>query len=102
MSVPAQLESLFWDCDPESLDLERHRRFIMRRVVEHGGVDSMVWLRRQYGDDSLRAWLREEHGRGLSPPSLRFWSLILEIPEVEADEWVRRARQDSWHGRTAR
>lgn len=29
-------ENLFWDADVSTLDIERHRRYIVARVLEHG------------------------------------------------------------------
>jgi hypothetical protein len=31
--------NLFWDVDPERLDLERHRSYVVARVLEHGTIE---------------------------------------------------------------
>lgn len=99
--LPEKLRSLFWDCDFDSLRLGEHDSFVIRRILDRGNWDSIKWLRRTLGDDAIRQWFMAKHGRGLDPPKLRFWELILDLPKSEVDEWVRRARTSTWHGRAA-
>ncbi|WP_269456767.1 DUF6922 domain-containing protein [Thermanaeromonas toyohensis] len=39
-SVPVRFRSLFWDTVPESLDTEKHKRYIIERVLEFGDEDA--------------------------------------------------------------
>jgi hypothetical protein len=46
---------LFWDADTGALDLERHRRAIIARVLNYGTLRDWQWLTEQYGEEAVRA-----------------------------------------------
>jgi len=99
--LPKGVRSLFWDCDPASVDLEKHRSFLIRRVLDRGNWDAITWLRRTVGDAALREWFLRKAGGGLEPAKLRFWGLILDLPRDQVDGWVHQARASIWGGRVA-
>jgi hypothetical protein len=100
MGLPPDLENLFWDCDFSSVDLDQHRNFVIRRVLDRGDWDSIRWLRKAVGDTAIREWFLAKNGGGLDPRRLQFWGIILDLPADRVDEWIREARQSVWHGRT--
>lgn len=102
VELPSTLKIWFWDCDFSSLTWEEHGSFIIRRILDRGDWDTITWLRRAIGDGVLRDWFLAKSGGGLDPPKLRFWGLILDLPEQLVDEWVEKARSSIWHGRTYR
>lgn len=97
--LPDELRSLFWDCDSSAVSLEANLSFVIRRVLDRGTWDEITWLRKTVGDSAIRDWFLNKRGGGLDPPKLRFWGLILDLPEAEVDEWVRKATELPWHGR---
>ena len=97
--LPCVLESLFWDCDFRALSLQTNLSFIIRRILDRGNWDEITWLRRTVGDPAIRDWLLRKGGGDLDPRRLRFWGVILDLPEAEVDGWVHSARQSTWHGR---
>lgn len=98
-ALPQNLASLFWDCDFASLDLQRHRSFIIRRILEQGDRPALAWLRQTLGDRLMRAWFLQKQGGGLDPRRLRFWGLVLDLPVREVDAWVQKARANPWQGK---
>jgi hypothetical protein len=52
ISAPPDVVRLFWDVDPERVDLHLHRDYVMSRVMSRGGV----------GGHALAS--RELHARG--------------------------------------
>jgi hypothetical protein len=101
MGLPENLRSLFWDCDFDSVDLFEHRRFVIRRILDQGDWQAITWLRKTVGDAAIRDWFLATNGRGLDPPRLRFWGLILDLPEDQVDEWVRKAKESPWDRRVS-
>ena len=99
--LPESIRSLFWDCDPASVDVEKHRSFVIRRVLDRGNWEAIQWLRRTVGDAGLREWFLQRAGGGLEPRVLRFWGLILDLPRDTVDQWVKQARATPWGGRVA-
>jgi hypothetical protein len=92
-------EWLFWDCEPGSLDLHKHRDFLIRRVLESGDWSAIQWIRGAMGDAAIREWFLSKNGGRLDPRRLRFWGLILDVPVSRVDEWVEKAKLSHWRER---
>ena len=70
--LPSGVKALFWDVDPRTLDLRRHARFIIRRVLDYGDAAVVNWLRRNYSEDDVRSVVAQP--RGLAPKTLAYWN----------------------------
>ena len=104
MNDPVNLEplkSIFWDIDFTSLSWEGSRDFIIQRVLTHGDLEMIRWLRMTMGDQALMNWLLDQRGASLSPQQLRYWETILGIPVSLVDQWIATSRQSTWQRRTA-
>lgn len=77
--IPAELEWLFWDVDPTTIDLALHREYIIERVMARGDWFAMRWLIANFAKAELAACLRERGDR-LAPRERAFWCLIAELP----------------------
>lgn len=53
-------------------------------------------------DEEIREFIVRRRGRGISPRRLRFWSLLVDIPHRDVDEWIEAARRNPWQNRAAR
>ncbi len=97
--LPSALAGLFWDVAPGELSWQRHRDYIAERVLAEGSWDAITWLREELGDPALRELIRRKRGRLLSRPQLRFWQLILDLPEAEVDAWLAAPGRSIWDRR---
>ena len=86
---PLELRRLFWDLDPASISPSAHRAFIVQRVLCAGGLGALNWLRSWVSDDELRRHLQTRQGREISPRRLRYFELILGLPNPEVTAWIR-------------
>ena len=62
--------NLFWDADPKDLDLVKHKKYVVQRVLERGTVDDMRHIFAIYGFDEVVATSKTL--RSLEPKSLAF------------------------------
>ena len=99
--LPGSLEQLFWDHDFARLRWPDDRDFVIGRVLISGTWKAIRWLRRTAGDPRIRDWILRRSGRGLSPPQLRFWELILGLPKADVDAWLAVRTSDPWERRWA-
>lgn len=99
--LPPLVRRLFWDCDPGDLSWEAHHDFIVERILSRGDWDSIQWLRRLIGDERIGEVIRRHRGRNLSPPQIRLWQLILDLPEDEVGAWLSAPSRALWDGRRA-
>jgi hypothetical protein len=73
--LPDEVRRLFWDVDPDSVDLERHRDYVLQRVMTRGGWVAMKWLRATYPDAALADFLRRK-GMRLPPRERAYWGFV--------------------------
>ena len=64
--IPEFLHPLFWEYNPEEIDIMRHSDSIMARIMERGAWDAMRWLRKTYKTAEITSFL-ERRGRRILP-----------------------------------
>jgi len=76
--LPADVARLFWEIDVTTLDLERHRDYVLERVMTRGGLEAMRWLVRTYDRAQLAEFLSRRAER-LTPRDRAFWGLVAGV-----------------------
>lgn len=46
--IPDYFKPLFWDVDIKSLDLKKHRRYIIERTLNMGDLEHLRWIIKNY------------------------------------------------------
>jgi hypothetical protein len=82
--LPTELRWLFWDVSPASLDFEKHKRFILARVLEKGRLSDVRWLIRQFGEQAILDFMRHSAHPEISARTRAFWRAYF------------RAQDESW------
>jgi hypothetical protein len=77
--IPVELSWLFWDVDPMTIDLERHRDYVIERIMTRGNWLAMRWLIDHVAKSDLAEFLCRRADR-LPPRERAFWSLIADVP----------------------
>lgn len=85
MGVPRKHRWLFWDVEPGTLDVARHRDYILPRVLERGGIEDVRWLIATYGTSEIHAFLRDRGSPELSRRTVQFWRAVFD---AEGEEWA--------------
>jgi hypothetical protein len=81
-TIPSYVRRLFWDVRKETVEIDRHAQFIIRRVLDYGDARSLNWLRRTYSDDELKEVVKTE--RGLAHKTVVFWKTYFGLePETK-------------------
>jgi len=70
---------LFWDTDIDDINLEKHSRFIIERVVMRGNISDWKWMRQIYSKEIISRKIVEI--RYLDQKTLSFLSVIYKIPK---------------------
>ena len=96
--LPESLRPLFWDCDFTMLDAAQQQDFVVGRVLASGPLDALRWLRRGYGDDTIREWIIRHQGRQLSSQQLRFWETVIGLPAAAVQQWLAEPERHLWEG----
>lgn len=69
---------LFWDTDRYSLDMEKHRAYIIKQVLEYGKMEDWELLRKYYGIPAITEVVRGL--RELDPRALTFIATVSKTP----------------------
>jgi hypothetical protein len=69
--------ALFWDTNPKKIDLKKHARYIIERILEFGREDEVSWVFRQYPKRAIKKVINLPRVQ-LSPKSKALWSLLLK------------------------
>jgi hypothetical protein len=77
-AVPECVRRLFWDVDPDTVDLGLHAQYVMERVMSRGTWEAMRWLKSTYSREQLADFLLRSGDR-LTPRDRAYWSLIAGI-----------------------
>lgn len=80
-SVPAALRPLFWDANIEALDTEKHKTYIIERVLEFGDEKAYRWLFNTYTNRDIIAVTKKS--RRLSRPTAVMMANFYNLPEGE-------------------
>ena len=68
--------SLFWDVDPRSIDLRRHARYIIERILDLGDEEEVRWMARTYSRRMIRETIARS--RALHEKSRSLWTLVFD------------------------
>ena len=41
-------QSLFWNTDPKKINIKRHARYIIERIMDFGNDNEVRWMRQNY------------------------------------------------------
>jgi hypothetical protein len=77
-SVPECIARLLWDVKKDEVDVNRHARFLIRRVLEFGDAISLNWIRKTYSEEVIKEVVKAK--RGLDRKTLAFWTLYYGLP----------------------
>ncbi|WPV00355.1 hypothetical protein SNE26_01070 [Mucilaginibacter sp. cycad4] len=54
MDKPILSKQAFWDVDMDSIDYQKHARYVIEKVVDRGSFDDFIEMRKFYGDKKIR------------------------------------------------
>jgi hypothetical protein len=101
LELPTEVRGLLHDCDPDRVSWESHPEFLIDRILSEGSWDTVRWLRRTAGDETLRARVVATRGRRLSARQLRFWQVLLDLPHGDVTRWLADPARAIWDRRSA-
>ncbi len=67
-------QSLFWDVDPKTIDLERNAKYIIERTLEFGNDDEVRWMWSHYSPELIRDVV--DNRRGLRSTVKPLWEAL--------------------------
>ncbi len=97
--LPSCVRELLWEYDPSGVSWEEDRDLVIQKVLARGSWEAVRWVRRRAGDRALAELISRTRGRWLSRRQLRFWQLVLSLPEDRVTGWLEAGSRTIWEGR---
>ncbi|HKZ42493.1 MAG: hypothetical protein A3G52_00700 [Candidatus Taylorbacteria bacterium RIFCSPLOWO2_12_FULL_43_20] len=69
-------QTLFWDTNPDKIDLEKNAQYIIERILDFGHDDEVRWMRKFYDHALIKRVV--EKSRSLRPDTKKLWTLLLQ------------------------
>lgn len=79
--IPEKIQRLFWDVEKKTVDFQKHRPYIVRRIMDCGNMKDVEWMLVTYSPEEIVEVVRKS--RRLSRKSAYFWSTYFKIPQEE-------------------
>ncbi len=65
-------QTLFWDTNPEKIDLKKNKRYVIERVLDRGRIDEYKWLRSTYSPEDIKNVIQRDRSQ-LDAKSKNLW-----------------------------
>jgi hypothetical protein len=75
------IKHLLWDVDPGTIDPQKHKKFIIERVLKFGTPKEVRWLLATYTEAEIIQVVKTS--RNLDRKTANFWAVHFGIPSEE-------------------
>lgn len=79
--IPTLLNTSLWDTDPSKLDIQKHKEYIVERILEFGDIPQINWMFSTYKKQDIVEVLKKS--KRISEKSGNFFYIILNLNEPE-------------------
>jgi len=69
-------QSLFWDTNPDNIDLKKNAQYVIERIVDFGRDNEVRWLWNYYDKEVMKEVVSKS--RSIHPQSKALWTLLLQ------------------------
>lgn len=69
------MKKYFRDTDFDELDIKKHKKYILERILDIGNNQAVDWMQKNFSKDEILEVLKSS--RRISKKSLNFWNLVL-------------------------
>lgn len=69
-------QSLFWDTDPKKIDLKKHAKYVIERILDFGNDSEVRWMTKKYSPRLIKNVTNKS--RVLHNKTKSLWKLILQ------------------------
>ncbi len=80
--IPREFKKYFWDVDFDELNFQKHRNYILERMLNFGAFDSFNWIFRTFNNNEVENLLDKKGKYSLSRNSFLFWDKLVKDEEL--------------------
>ena len=83
--IPREFKKYFWDVDFDELNFQKHRNYILERMLNFGAFDSFNWIFNTFNIAEVKSLIDGKGKYSLSRNSFLFWEKLIK----HKDLWKR-------------
>ena len=95
MFISSDLRPFFWDIDIAALDADKHKRFIIERILKYGTSKEVRWLLSKYTDEDIIETVKKSKNIGRKTAS--YWAVHYGIKREDIACLNRQLTQDCFY-----
>ncbi|OGK13516.1 hypothetical protein A3A93_00315 [Candidatus Roizmanbacteria bacterium RIFCSPLOWO2_01_FULL_38_12] len=76
-TLPSYITKYFWDVQPEKINIQTNKKYIIERLLEYGNEEALRWINSIYTPQDINKVIRTS--KLLSRKSGVFYSLYFDI-----------------------
>ena len=80
--LPVSFKGYFWDCDFRNLDVNKHREFVIQRLLQYGGLKAIFWAKNNFHRTVIQSYLEDAGKKYLDTRSYEFWSKLVKMRKI--------------------
>ena len=80
-AIPDHVLKLFWDAEKSGIDIHRHTRYIICRVLDYGDSPEVRWLFDTYGEAAIRDVVASD--APLHPKTANYWRKRFGLVQID-------------------
>lgn len=80
--IPREFKKYFWDVDFDELNFQKHRNYILERMLNFGAFDSFNWIFKTFNNNEVENLLDKKGKYSLSRNSFLFWGKLVKDEEL--------------------
>ena len=78
-NLPFFLQPFLWSYDLSKIDKEKHKKNIIKNILDFGNSKATDWLKENYSEKEIKEVIKETIQTEWSKKSISFWSFIYDI-----------------------
>lgn len=83
IQVPDHIKGYLWDINLDQLDVQRHSKYIIEKVLEYGNKKDIKWINETYTRDTIVDTLKKS--KRISTKTGTFYAIYYDIPKEELE-----------------
>jgi len=83
--IPKYMIKYFWDVDYKSIDAEKNKLFVIKRILENGDEKAAKWMFERYNISDIKYSLLNL--KGYDKKTLNFWSVVFDLKVKRSYDW---------------
>jgi len=75
-TIPDFLQPFLWSYDLSKIDMKKHKKIIVKNILDFGTVRAVDWLKENYTENEIKEVIAQTIQTEWSKKSIHLWSFI--------------------------